>query len=120
MVRPTGGASRGVEAGVFWIEFDGLINLFDRMVVVAREPEAGCGQDEGVSLLAFGRFFPNFPERRARWDAAGRKDRILRSGGVSGYTQDGQTYRQYKDRLPDGARLVGTPAMRAPRPFVRV
>ena len=81
------------------------------MVVVAREPEAGGGQDEGVSLLAFGRFLPNFPERCARWDAAGRKDRVLRSGGASRYTQDGQTCRQSKDQLPDGARLVGTPAM---------
>jgi hypothetical protein len=74
VVGPTGDASLGIETRVCWIGFDGLINLFDSAVVIARELEAGCGQDEGVALLGFGRWLPDFPERCARRNAAGRKD----------------------------------------------
>jgi hypothetical protein len=74
VVGPANDASLAVEARVCWIEFDGLINLFDGLVVVARELEAGCSQDERVALLTFGRWFSDFPARFARRNAAGRKD----------------------------------------------
>jgi hypothetical protein len=74
VVGPAGDASLGIEARVCWIGFDGLINLFDGAVVIARELEAGCSQDERVAFLAFGRWLSDFPVRFARRNAAGRKD----------------------------------------------
>ncbi len=74
VVGPAGEASLGIETRVCWIGFDGLINLFDGLVVVARELEAGCGQDERIAFLGFGRWLSDFPVRCSRRNAAGRKD----------------------------------------------
>src|SRR4051794_14908616 len=111
VVGAAGSASLAIKTWVCRIEFDGLIDLFDGMVIVARELEAGCSQDERVALLGFGRWLSDFSVRFARWNAASRKKltgrRILCSRKVRYSKQHGETCRQCKK--PDGARLVGTP-----------
>src|SRR5580704_8730149 len=97
MIGRTGCAPLDVEDRVCGVGIDGLIDLLDGAVVGTFEFEARCSQDKRVAFLAFGRWLANFPERRGRWNAAGReclaRRRLLRSGDSSNLTCDDQRYR---------------------------